>query len=462
MPIYGLTDKSKSFIRLAKIKKGERHDDGSMVDLDYFRLMFSYGCEDLEAEFRKVYGDKPRSINFRLAWPTIQESWDAFYTCYTTGGQLARAGSNENGLYWEWYRDHDSNQVWIRDRRPVCPEGEDFIQKPIDLNQPIYSYKNKKDKMVPVFLKPEGRLSIVVPELAWVNGKPKVGFFDFCPITARDIGVISSELAGIEFIASKVGKPLMGIPMALTRRKEMVTKNINGVLSRGPSWVVHIEMTGEWGGQALTTLDALALPSPDDLLDEDVQEAVFVDEGEGDNPPEVLLSHVPDGVGEMFPPKNTTIQQEAPESPEPNKPTEDIGKAPEIAPVPSQSRPYDPETFRAKFREGCGKIEDNYRASGKECQASDTHRKVLALALDTYCFKKNVMERHEFLGWLTGSTSTKEMSCEQVKALLHILKLSGDDYTMKPDGVAVQEIQGAHKYIVNAMKAEQGLSEVNE
>lgn len=114
-------------------------------------------------------------------------------------------------------------------------------------------------------------------------------------------------------------------------------------------------------------------------------------------------------------------------------------------------RPYDPETFRTKFLEGCVKIKDNYAANGKQCEATETNRKVLANALDTYCFKKDALARHEFLRWLVeiDSGSTNDLSCEQVKAFLHIMKLSGTDFTVKPDGLTVIEIQGVQHYLQN-------------
>jgi hypothetical protein len=167
-----------------------------------------------------------------------------------------------------------------------------------------------------------------------------------------------------------------------------------------------------------------------------------------------------DSVDSDFPPQPTAPAQEAPGQPAPVPAAPSTENTTETPQKPAGGRPYDPETFRAKFLEGVGKIADNYAKSGKECEATETHRKVLASSLDTYCFGKDSLKRHEFLGWLTGNASTKDMACEQVKTLLSIMKLSGIDFTQKPDQVAVQEIKACHQYVVASMGS--GMEEVNE
>ena len=251
MPIAGLTNVPKAFLKLGQIRKGTKDSrTGKPIDLDYFRVTFYPNEKECEDLFRQVYGEQPRAINVRLAFPNVSEVWDANFECYSKGGMIAKASSVQDPITlqeivkWIFYRDHKTGDVLVRNGFPVGEEGVQFIQKPIDLTKPIYTYKNRKEEIVEAFLEPVGRLNVVVPELATI----RVGYLEFRPESTKDIAAISRELAAINHMAQQAGKDLTGIPMRLTRREEEITKNIGGKLSRGPSWLVHIEVSGEWGG----------------------------------------------------------------------------------------------------------------------------------------------------------------------------------------------------------------------
>lgn len=276
MPIHGLTDVPKAFLKLGQIRKGERDPQtGAPRDLEYFRVTFHPNEKECEELFRSVYGEKPTSINIRLAFPSVEEVYDANYECYAKGGLIAKASSTQNQttlqeeIKWIFYRDHQTGEVLVRNCFPVGDAGIEFMQKPIDLTKPVYSYKNRNEEMVDTFLEPVGRLNVVVPELATI----RVGYLEFRPTSPKDISAISRELAAIDHMARQAGKDITGIPMKLTRRKEEISKNINGKLSRGPSWLVHIEVGGEWGGKALEYIERKALPEFVDAVAEDVQES---------------------------------------------------------------------------------------------------------------------------------------------------------------------------------------------
>jgi hypothetical protein len=133
MPIHGLTDTARAFMRLGLIKKGEkqvktfRKKDGTTyekevpVDLDYFRVVFSPGknAGEIERTFRLAYGDRPQEINVRFADASIHEVWDANFECYKQGGLVAKAGTNESGAFWIFYRDPDTMEVLVRDGSPL-------------------------------------------------------------------------------------------------------------------------------------------------------------------------------------------------------------------------------------------------------------------------------------------------------------------------------------------------------
>jgi len=289
-PISGLTDAPKAFMKLGMIKKGEKQlktfkkQDGTTyekevpVDLDYFRMIFSPGklAGEIEAAFRAAYGEKPQELNVRFADASINEVWDANYECFKQGGMIAKAGTNESGAYWIFYRDPDTSEVLVRNGSPVGEEGRRFFEKPIDLSAPIY--RNSKDE--PVLLEPVGRLQVVIPEVAHLA----VGYFVFQPLSPRDIRSISSEIAMYAAMASSYGNSITGIPFVLGRRKESVTKNMNGKLSKGDSWPVHLTAGGAWGRQAIEMIERLALP---EYIEAEVKDAPTQNAPDADGyPPE--------------------------------------------------------------------------------------------------------------------------------------------------------------------------------
>ena len=285
-PISGLTDASRSFMQLGKIKKGEMVEytkkDGSKgtkpVDLDYFRTTFSPGklAGEIEAAFRAAYGERPQGLNVRFADSMVSEVWDANFECHKKGGLIAKAGSNESGAYWIFYRNPDTSEVLVRNGSPVGAAGREFIEKPVDLSAPIYHLESGE----PQLLKPLGRLQVVIPEVAHLQ----VGYFAFEPQSPRDIRNISAEIGMYAAMASNYGQSITGIPFVLGRRKEDVTKNINGKLSKGTSWPVHLTAGGAWGRQAIEMIERLALPEYVDAEAKDVpvQNAPDFD----DTPPE--------------------------------------------------------------------------------------------------------------------------------------------------------------------------------
>ncbi len=285
-PISGLTDAPKSFMQLGKIKKGEMVEytkrDGSKgtkpVDLDYFRVVFSPGklSGEIEAAFRSAYGDRPQELNVRFADSVVGEVWDANFECHKKGGLIAKAGTNESGPYWIFYRDPETSDVLVRNGSPVGAAGREFIEKPIDLNAPIYHMENGD----PVLLEPLGRLQVVIPEVAHLA----VGYFSFEPRSPRDIRNISAEIGMYAAMASNYGQSITGIPFVLGRRKEDITKNINGKLSKGASWPVHLTAGGMWGHQAIEMIERLALP---EYVEADVKEAPVQNSPDWSDIPEV-------------------------------------------------------------------------------------------------------------------------------------------------------------------------------
>lgn len=150
-------------------------------------------------------------------------------------------------------------------------------------------------------MKPVGRLQVVIPEVAHLA----VGYFLFQPGSPRDMRNITAELGAYDAIAKQYGKTIAGMPFKLIRRKEEVTKNINGTLSKGDSWVVHLEVSGEFGRMAMEVIERLALPEIIDVEPEYPElsdDFPFEEEQESAAPPD-LPAPVP--ADEMINPLDT-------------------------------------------------------------------------------------------------------------------------------------------------------------
>lgn len=433
-PIHGLTNRAGGFIRLGKIRKGERDAKGNPKDLEYFRTTFEDGCDDVRDAFLKVYGEKPTRINARLAFPEVKRVWDAFYVCYETGGQAARAGSNENGLYWVWYRDHATKEIWVRDGRPLCREGVELMAKPIDIREPVYVSRDGNEN----FLKTEGCLKLVIPELAQVNGKNRVGFFEFRPISPADIGTISSELNGMDEMAEAVGRDITGIPIVLSRRREMVTKKIKGVLSKGPAWVVHVEVGGEWAGKALEYMAMKALPG--DVVDGEVipeDDEPFIDE------PKLITVGSSAPADEWEPPDFDEVAK--PEKKKTPTPMPSSAQPPAATGEVPLTRPYSPAIFKAKLVEMIATITTTYEEKKSPLTVGPNDGKILASIIDQIYGDKGP-SRHIACTWLIGTGSTKEMTAAQIKALFHIMGIKGEPrYESVPSAESIEEFRLAYQ-----------------
>jgi hypothetical protein len=418
-PIAGLTNVPKAFLRLGHIRKGEKDERGFPKVLDYFRVTFNNQpeCEDA---FKAAYGEKPTSINIRLAFPDVAEVWDANFEAYSKGGLIAKAASTETkGLYWIFFRNHADGTVLVRNGLPVGEEGLELTSKPIDPEAPIYSYKNKNGGDVPVMMEPVGRLNVVVPEISGI----RVGYLEFRAGSTKDIMAISRELAAIDYFARQAGKDITGLPLKLTRQPEDITKNIGGKLSRGESWMVHIEVGGEWGGRALEVIDRLALPASTsgEAIEAEVRDVVE------------------DGVPEHNVPWETMVEAEQFEK---IFPVEEKKPAPKPENAVS-GRPYEPATFKVKYEAMVKQMEKK-----GEVVLGEKDAQVLASTLDAI-YAGDKLKRHEFTYWLVGKASTKDMSPAQVKCLLKIMDVSGFD--QPPSVISMKEIRMAHSEALRAM-----------
>ena len=466
MPIAGLTNPPKSFLKLGQIRKGElREVNGkngkytAPVDLDYFRVTFRPDEKEVESEFRRVYGEKPTRINIRFPFKTIPEVWDANYEAYTKGGLIAKAATKEDGTaYWIFYRDYDTGEILVRNGSPVGAAGIEFMAKPLDVSAPVFTYKSNKGEITPVFMEPVGRLQVVVPEIAQI----RVGYLEFRPGSTKDIGAISRELAAIDMLAQQAGKDISGIPMVLSRREEMMTKNINGKLSQSESWLVHIEVLGTWGKMALNLLERNSQP---DTIEGEVLELPYDESWDGEMDLPAVPPAPPAPVAlkerkERTPKKEKEQTPPEPETPPSEEPQSEPQSVPEQTPTPERPkifpaiRPYSPLVMKENFAKLCTSLEEVYKKRNDELKMEPRERQVVAAILDTI-MDGNKMHRYEFLEFLCGKQSTSDLTTYQIRGLEKIMGLtltgSKDDFSLVPDKLAVIEIKSAHAYYVEEL-----------
>jgi hypothetical protein len=455
-PLAGLTDRPKMFLKIGQIRKGERDPEtGKMIDLDYFRVTFraDVNVDAAQDVFKQAYGEHPRSLNVRLAFPTIPEVWDANLECYSKGGMIAKAGSTvENGkirYFWIFYRDHDTMEVLIRDSMPKSDAGAALIAAGCDPEKPVYTYKAKKKQEdgsiktveAGAFLEPLGRLQVVIPEIAQIQ----VGYFEFRPTSLNDIGNISAELAGIDYIAHQAGKTITGIPMLLRRREEEISKNIGGKLSRGTSWLVHIEPAQEWGNQTLNYLTAQSYP---DAIDAEVKQLPAGDE-DWDAPemapdaeppaPEGTVLKMTDGKsgGKVTVINDDKSDRPASKTASPDQPKTEQPGGSKREPEKTPGRPYLPTALKARIQQ----IATAAREKKTEPRKDD--EKIINSVIEAaFQPAEDFQEKRiGLLEWLVGWDHDGDMMDYNVVAVYTWLNPTHQtDGTWKADPMAVKEI----------------------
>ena len=284
MSIPGLTDKSRSFREIGRLRKGAPKSEG-LKNLRYFRPDFRPGEEAAAASFAEVYGDQPTAVNIRLAFDNIEEVWDAYFTVYTTAGMLGKAGGipGREGWWWIYLRDNKTGEIKVQDGYP---------ERKFDPTIPVYSYySQKKQQDIPVFAKPEGKLKVIIPELHLLN------YVTLVTHSWYDIGRISENLAGIKDIAALSGMPLPMVKCVLSRRPEMISCNIDGNKSMREEYIINVDVNTDWAGAQLRLMDTiipgkllpvLELPAlPDGIPDAGWNDEIESDEADGIEEPEL-------------------------------------------------------------------------------------------------------------------------------------------------------------------------------
>ena len=306
MPIYNIagisgthTEDETAVVHVGNIRKGDKdkrtRKDGSTYEvptnLDYFRVTIREDLDDLKTLFERQVFSQPRTLRVQLAYPNLEDAWWTWNSCYKSGGML---GLND-GVWWNYLRDPETNVVLVSDymltadgrakivedkingfsicdargalqdyelnyhreelplprswkkvqlavSRGLAPQGLLF-----DRSIPIYR-TGSGDKQKDNFSTPEGRLMLTMPHL---EGFTSFHLLPFKTGSVNDIRTISQNLALIaaqhKIFDSDLGSvSLDAIPMILVRRKETITKMIDGKLAKAPEWLIHIQTVPRW------------------------------------------------------------------------------------------------------------------------------------------------------------------------------------------------------------------------
>lgn len=407
MSIIGLTDGQPSFKEIGRLRKGAPKTAGTLSDLTYFRADFRPDEMSAAQEFATVYGNTPTRINIRLAFPLIQNCWDAWWEVYNSSGMLGQA----DGERWLYLRHNKTGELLVKNGVPHMA---------FDPTVPVYSYRSeKKNQDIPVFAKPTGKLRVMIPELR------RAAYVLVLTHSWYDVGQISSQLAGIKELAERIGMTLPMVPLVLTRRPQTISVAYNGKKSLAEKWLINIEIEPEWAAAQFKYLEqiqpGMLLPAP--------------------APIPALPAGVPD----------ETVDDEDPDPYDYDaSPVDPQTSEPEPAqPENNGTRPYAPVVVIEKL---------NQRAATYGSKKATQKQRGLAAMLIEQAFAGDDKKRHDVQNYMFGSDSLNEVADGVVLAMLNDwlkpVQDSGGAYVI--DAMAERELVHAFEA---AMKA-QGQTEL--
>lgn len=245
MPIKGLTDRELAFPIIGTIRKGAPKEQGKRPqDLTYFRVEFDERESEAESLFRQLYGDKPTDIQVVLPFDDIDRCWDAHLEAYQAGRMVAKS-DGEIMIKWD---DPSTGTPIARNGEYLPESGKVGIARcPEDLCVGL-DYKGGK-----VYMKPSGRLRVIVPKLM------RGAYMEVKTHSYTDIGNLSSNALAIRSIN---GGRLAGVPLILKRRPQDISVPMgNGKRTYKKMWVLSLEADPDWVKSKLYELHTLALPA---------------------------------------------------------------------------------------------------------------------------------------------------------------------------------------------------------
>ncbi len=410
-----------------------------------FRIAFAPGTD----EVRKVFGELyPQSIKHygpdyaeqdgfemarmrcMLTTRNVADAWEWANEAYSTGRLIARAD--------------DNHFITLRD--PLSGEYQVINGEPFTEFHNGMSVDYERDgKQYHLPIRTYGRLSLFLPELK------RMVRFTLKTTSYYDRLNISSNLAAIQFLADTLnGGNAAGIPFYIYRREQEVTWNKpDGGAQRVKKWLVCIEADPLWVESTLKRMSqfALGVDLSTALLPAPITGVADPDDGEDEAPPEqeygdevITLTSAPAAAPastQAPTPPLPADWQAAKAAKEAEK--KGAGPAPQTPPPPQQTpaRPYPPALFREKFQAAVKVAE----AQNHLNVIGEREQRIVASTLDSIFNGEKTM-RYEVSKWLTGASSTSQMSKAQIKALMIVLGVT--DYNQPPLQTAIAEFRQAH------------------
>lgn len=327
MPIKNVTNKGLSFPEIGRIKKGETVEIGQgkskPVDLDYFKVEFNPGFEQLENKFFAVYDREPKAIQIVLPFNEIDRMWDAYLEAYTASRMIARSdGKPEDGGIILYKCDPKTGEALILNGRDVATGA--VVPHPED-NIAGYDYKNN-----PIYFNPRGRLKVLIPVLE------EAAYMTMKTGSWWDIQNISDQLAGLKELNNGIIK---GVPLTLMRGDHEIMAPIDGKKVRVTKSLVSIKADSDWVAARIQA-DRLAA-FPEHIVN------TMLEPGTNDFVAEP--AQLPSGA--KTPPAGEIVEEQVVDAPEDENPAEapQDGQAAQKEQDGKPTRPYDAETLKARL-----------------------------------------------------------------------------------------------------------------
>jgi len=244
-PIKGLSDRPLSFPQIGAIKLGRKvkNKNGKEYpqDLNHFLVQMDDQEPKAMSDFLEHYGAfEVTEINVMFPFNDIDRVWDVWLEAYTAGRLWARS----DGEIFHYLADPAGGDPLV-----VNGQDRDGNVKYCDPSEPVgHDYQDK-----PIYLKPTGRLKVVIPELL------RAAYLVLRTSSYHNVINLSSQLKGIEDLVGKIA----GVPLVLRRRpREISTPDPKekGKRVRREKWLVSIEVSPVWMQKQFGTSGLLGLP----------------------------------------------------------------------------------------------------------------------------------------------------------------------------------------------------------
>ncbi|MBV5322579.1 MAG: hypothetical protein JZU60_01940 [Ilumatobacteraceae bacterium] len=419
-----------------KVKGGQAGNFIQGKDLNNkFRISFYPGTTESRAAWQKAHPESYVKYDMAYRLPGTYAEPDGFEV------ERIRAMVPFHSVFdaWEWSNEahsagrmvakaDDDHYLMLRDPLNgtyLVQNGEPYTE--FHHGQDVTYEKNGKKMVLPI--RTVGRLRLFVPELE------RMVFITLKTTSYYDRLNIDAHLSAIQFLANTLnGGNAAGIPFFVYRREQEICWNKpDGSAQRIKKWLVNVEADPDWVKAATSRMANFALTG-------EIMTRALLPVGDtisGQASPD----ESDEDTAQLDPPEaNDIVDAECSdvraEQEQPLPLDWQAAKAAKEAEAPLV-RPYSPDVFRAKFATLAAALELNNHLEN----VGEYQQRIVASALDGIFNGEKTM-RYEVCNWLTGHSSTKDMSKAQVKAIMNVMGVT--DFNQAPTVNAMTEFRQAH------------------